>query len=808
MVDGSITFSTKLDNKQLQKDITNTTKKIENMEQKLAQKEADRLPIVEQLKEANREAGEAYASVERLQKALAASQSVTAIDGAGTANPEIYIKELERQAQIKAELTEQERLLREKEKIAERLSAQDDRAVKAIQAQAAELDREKAKAGELAQQMQAANGASAKMEQAVDRAGNYMERFTNRVKELASGVFVFTLITTGLRKMRDWMGNVIATNDEARAAVARLKGALLTLAQPLMNVVIPAFITLVNILTRLVWAIAKVLSVLFGTTAEKSAKAAKSLYDEKKALEGVGSAAKEATGSLAGFDEINTIQTENTAGGGGGGAASSAMAPDFSGLIGVELDRITAIVAGALLAVGAILAFSGINVLLGISLMAIGALALAGVVMENWGAISEKLRGPLGGLLALLSGCLLVIGAILAFSNVNIPLGIALMAAGAVGLAMVVAANWNSMAEALQGPIGVITKLLSIALLVVGAILAFSGVNILLGVALVAAGAVGLAATRSVDWETMQNALKGPLGVITALVGAALLALGAVLLFTGSAIPLGLGLLIAGAVSLAPSIAANWNLILEKLKGPIGAITALVSASLLVLGIILMFTPVGIPLGLGLILAGAVGLATTIAPNWGFIVEKIKEIWRNVASFWNTYIAPGLKAAGEFIGGIFGGIWGFIKGVINTILGGIEGLVNGVINGINFVVNALNKLKFSVPDWVPGLGGKSLGFNLTPLKNVSIPRLATGAVIPPNREFLAVLGDQRSGTNIEAPLATIKQALVEAMQEIGGTGGNRPIQVNIMLDKKVLARAMVSEVNDMTRQAGKPVLLL
>ncbi len=652
--------------------------------------------------------------------------------------------------------------------------------------------------------MQAANGASAKMEQAVDRAGNYMERFTNRVKELASGVFVFTLITTGLRKMRDWMSNVIATNDEARAAVARLKGALLTLAQPLMNVVIPAFITLVNILTRLVWAIAKVLSVLFGTTAEKSAKAAKSLYDEKKALEGVGSAAKEATGSLAGFDEINTIQTENTAGGGGGGAASSAMAPDFSGLIGVELDRITAIVAGALLAVGAILAFSGINVLLGISLMAIGALALAGVVMENWGAISEKLRGPLGGLLALLSGCLLVIGAILAFSNVNIPLGIALMAAGAVGLAMVVAANWNSMAEALQGPIGVITKLLSIALLVVGAILAFSGVNILLGVALVAAGAVGLAATRSVDWETMQNALKGPLGVITALVGAALLALGAVLLFTGSAIPLGLGLLIAGAVSLAPSIAANWNLILEKLKGPIGAITALVSASLLVLGIILMFTPVGIPLGLGLILAGAVGLATAIAPNWDFILDKLKGAWRGIKNWWKSNVS-------KFFTWDFWKVLG--KNMINGLLDGLAGIFKGLKNWASNVWSSITGVfsgknaKSSVSNSAQGASTYSRAA-IPSVSRFAVPHLATGAVIPPNREFLAVLGDQRSGTNIEAPLATIKQALVEAMGEIGGAGGNRPIQVNVMLDKKVLARAMVSEVNDMTRQAGKPVLLL
>lgn len=154
------------------------------------------------------------------------------------------------------------------------------------------------------------------------------------------------------------------------------------------------------------------------------------------------------------------------------------------------------------------------------------------------------------------------------------------------------------------------------------------------------------------------------------------------------------------------------------------------------------------------------------------------------------------------------GIKNIFKGVWNGVISILEGAVNLIIKGLNWLISQMNKIHFDIPSWVPGVGGKSIGINIPKIPAAKIPRLATGAVIPPNREFLAVLEDQRSGTNIEAPLATIKQALVEAMQEIGGTGGNQPIQVNIMLDKKVLARAMVSEVNDMTRQAGKPVLLL
>lgn len=84
-----------------------------------------------------------------------------------------------------------------------------------------------------------------------------------------------------------------------------------------------------------------------------------------------------------------------------------------------------------------------------------------------------------------------------------------------------------------------------------------------------------------------------------------------------------------------------------------------------------------------------------------------------------------------------------------------------------------------------------------------IPALASGAVIPPNRKFLAVLGDQKSGTNVEAPLSTIKQAVMEALAQ----DSREPINVNLVVDGKTLARVVVPNINNMTRAAGKPVLL-
>ena len=144
---------------------------------------------------------------------------------------------------------------------------------------------------------------------------------------------------------------------------------------------------------------------------------------------------------------------------------------------------------------------------------------------------------------------------------------------------------------------------------------------------------------------------------------------------------------------------------------------------------------------------------TKIMEGIGGIVEDILE-----AFGFDTGLGAGLTEIWE-------GIWDMIKGVINTIIGGINGMISAVEAAINAIVGAINTLSWEIPDWVPGLGGYTFGFDVPYADFPRIPELAQGAVIPPNNPFLAVLGDQASGTNIEAPLDTIKQAVAEVMDQ-------------------------------------------
>lgn len=145
------------------------------------------------------------------------------------------------------------------------------------------------------------------------------------------------------------------------------------------------------------------------------------------------------------------------------------------------------------------------------------------------------------------------------------------------------------------------------------------------------------------------------------------------------------------------------------------------------------------------------------------------------------------EKAWEGIKEIFRGIW-------NTIVGGLEAAVNLIIKGINWLIDQLNKIHFEIPDWVPGIGGKSFGINISHVNELKIPRLAQGAVIPPNREFMAVLGDQKQGTNIEAPADLIRQIVRE---EINNFGGGEDITIKFTGDLAQLARVLSPEI---TRQ--------
>ena len=190
------------------------------------------------------------------------------------------------------------------------------------------------------------------------------------------------------------------------------------------------------------------------------------------------------------------------------------------------------------------------------------------------------------------------------------------------------------------------------------------------------------------------------------------------------------------------------------------------------------------------------GIRQTASDVWNAIVE----VWQAAGSWFEEHVTGPIGKAFEAVGD-------FVKGVFNKIIGFIEGLINKVIDGINWLIDQLNKISFEVPDWVPGIGGKSFGFNISHVSEVKLPRLATGAVVPPNREFLAMLGDNKKETEIVSPLSTMKQALMEALQESGAAGGG-DVTIVVNLDGREVARNTVRHINQMTRSGGRSPLLV
>ena len=199
-------------------------------------------------------------------------------------------------------------------------------------------------------------------------------------------------------------------------------------------------------------------------------------------------------------------------------------------------------------------------------------------------------------------------------------------------------------------------------------------------------------------------------------------------------------------------------------------------------------------------------IKVTFAPVVEYLSGIFSDAWESVKQIFSGVI--------DFIAGVFTGDWerawdgikNIFTGIWNGIVSVLERAVNLIIKGINWLISQLNKVSFTLPDWVPVIGGNSFGFNIPSISEISIPRLATGSVIPPNREFLAVLGDNKQETEVVSPLSTMKQAMLEAMRESGMTDGTITVVVN--LDGKEVARNSVKHINNMTRQAGRSVLLI
>ena len=175
--------------------------------------------------------------------------------------------------------------------------------------------------------------------------------------------------------------------------------------------------------------------------------------------------------------------------------------------------------------------------------------------------------------------------------------------------------------------------------------------------------------------------------------------------------------------------------------------------------------------------------------------------------FLGRWSAAWTSAKGAFTSA-FSALSGAVKAPVNAVIAVLNGLLSAVTAAVNAVRSALSALSFKVPDWVPGIGGKKLGFSFDALRAPSLPYLASGAVIPPNAPFFALLGDQTSGTNIEAPLETIKDAVRDVLSERGATGSNNVYRFTAQLGRRVLFDELIAEARMRQAASGRDPFLL
>lgn len=744
MADGEVVFEATISDKKLHQELNKVKSNIESLQKEFNRLGAQKTPMEDRLRNIG-------AELDAAKQVLADMRTAPK----GTYEKIDVSEQAERVRMLQSEFNKTANSI---DKLNEKLNKTGDK-----------ISNAKTQAVELSRQIDG-RSKGAGLRNATEAAADSMKVFGQRVKSVVSSALVFTVITQALTKVRDWAKNVVMVNSDARESIAQLKGALLTLAQPLVSVIVPAFTLLVKVITAVVLQISRLVALISGKSVKATAESAKALNKQTNALKGTGNAAKKAAGQLAAFDEINQISAD-TADNAGGGASADAITPDFSYMDEISdklkkiADAVMLIAAGlALWKLGSSLpgTLGQILTKLGGILIAVGGLIILWESLAdawNNGVNWKNLLGSLAGAAALAGGLALAFG--------KVGAGIGLVVSGA---ALLVTAFHDMM----EGGMNLENTLMSVAGLMIGGL----GIAVLTGSwipLLIAAIASLLVAVVNAygDTEQFVDGIKAMLdGFVDFFAG----------IFTGDidrAIG-GIEKIFKGLQNVLFSIVdALKNMFLSfldwldektggKLHGIIEFIKSLVT-----------------------------GAFTFIKDFIGNAMASFKKIFTGIVKFLSGAFTGDWDKAWEGIKDIFDGISTAIKGTWASV-------INAIIRALNWLIDKANKISFTVPGWVPGLGGKHIGVNIPKINELQIPKLAQGAVIPPNREFMAVLGDQKSGTNIEAPLDTIKQAVAEVL----GQGSDRPITIIVQMDGKEMFRQMVRENNSQVRMNGKSPLLV
>lgn len=579
------------------------------------------------------------------------------------------------------------------------------------------------------------SGFGEKLESAVKKVGDSFKALGKKIASTAKRLLIYQTIYKVMKALIDLMKNILMSDKEFRQDWEELKAALITAAQPLINIIVPALKTIVSIVRDWAVSIGRIAAALSGMTYKQYVEQAKATKQSADNFADMEDSAKKTEKTLAGFDDIQILSS----------GKSDESSNDYSGFD---------------------------------SLMAAEDADPASEAQTMLQAILSAVGGLLAGI------------------------GLMLLTNGQI--------KW--------------------------------------GLAFVIAGAAFWAISKISEGTFSEDPVVNVLAKIMAIAGTMLVALGLILIVFGQ-IPWGLAALAVGIVAIVTAVALSSDGIVEMIRGPLGIIMAIAGTALLVLGIILVCTGVALPLGIALIVAGAALLVTTVVVNKDAILDVIKSVWNGIKKFWNTYIYPGLKtpikivkdlfydifetikkyirniksvfqgimkfiksvfkgdwkSAWEAIGEIFSAVWetfkGIVTGVLNVIIDGLNFFwaqlykaIAGVVNGVGSIIEKFGDL----------LGKDDWGFSI-PKDPPLIPRLAQGAVIPANREFMAVLGDQKNGRNLETPEGLMRQIFREELDSAGGrtnSNSNGSTTVILEVDGREFGRAVYEYNNKESRRIG------
>ena len=556
---------------------------------------------------------------------------------------------------------------------------------------------------------------------AVARTSKAVGQLGRRLAGIVSGALVFNLISSALRSVVNVMGTTIAKTNGVSTALGKLKGAAATAAAGLASALSPAIIGLLNLLTSLINGFLRLLSLLTGKSISSMKQTAKGINAVGSAAGSTSKQADKAKRSLAGFDEIERLDAKTGSSGGANYNFDHIASP-----LGGITDKLKNF-------------WSTFQTLLAPSVAA-------------WSAAWEQIRNAASAVWPEVQQ------AALAFWNEGLsPLLIYLSGTFAPGVI-------NAFSEAFAPIVGGVA---STAIYVLADLFNWAcgiGTDAINGVLIPALDLLlqiwqDLMSGIKTAWDTYGQPLMD--GVILAFQNLEDLA---TLLWETIVKPI-----LQNLISVLQQL---WSSHLKPLWDDILLLVASVANCLLDLWnnllapvakwIIATFGPAFAEVFNAI--ADVVGVAV------GAIADAIDlaiVVLRGLADFLSAVFRGNWDAAWQAIGNTVSTVWdkmtNAIKTAVNGIIGFINRMISAVVTGINAVINALNGLSFDLPDI---FGGGHVGFNISTLTAPQIPYLAQGAVIPANREFLAVLGDQNHGTNVEAPLDTIKQAVAEVMEDL------------------------------------------